>query len=149
MNSNIVFRLLTDMRKNHISSILKELSMVEFTTLHVLKRWHFMNPEKEITVSDLANYTDSSLPAVSRTLKQLEVAELIKREISEKDRRAISVLLTEKGESILTNEETRLKKFSERLCDTLGTEEMERFATFLAEFQKATDEVLLEMKKEN
>lgn len=138
-DSYVIFRLSTEMKKNHLSQVLEELSMVEFTTLHVLKRGHLMNPEQEITVSDLAKYTDSSLPAVSRILKQLEEAGLIAREIGEKDRRAISVVLTQKGQQILTREESRLKSFSEVVYSNMKEEDILALSRLMEEFQTATE----------
>lgn len=148
INSGTIFHLLTDMKKNQISRILDTLSPIEFTTLHVLKRGHFMNPDQEITVSNLANYTDSSLPAVSRTLSQLEKSALITRNIGEKDRRAISVALTQEGEKMLTHEETRLKLFSDSICETMGTEDMELLISLVGRFLTASEQGLLALKEQ-
>lgn len=147
MSASTIFRLLTDMKKNHISGILQELSMVEFTTLHVLKRGQLMNPEGEITVSDLAKYTDSSLPAVSRTLKQLESQHLISRDIGENDRRAISVTLTETGEMMLTREETRLKEYSDFIYETMGKEDVEQLRSLVARFQSISENGFSQLKQ--
>lgn len=148
MNSNIIFFLLNDMKRNHISSILQEASVVEFTTLHVLKRGHMMNPEGEVTVSDLARYTNSSLPAISRTLKQLQKGELITREIGENDRRAVSVTLTTKGDSLLTREESRLKSYSDIIYETMGVAKVEQLVTLLASFHEASNQALNPVEKE-
>lgn len=147
INTNIMFGLLSNIRKNHISSILQELSMVEFSTLHILKRWHMMKPEEEITVSALSKYTDSSLPAVSRTLNQLEKDGFISREIGQKDRRAISVVLSKEGEQTLTREESRLKTFCDFIYKTMGTEDIDLLISLMARFQQASEQALIEQEK--
>lgn len=148
MNTAVIFRLLSDMKKTHIGDVLEELTLIEFMTLHVLKRGMSMNQGREITVSDLADYTDSSLPSVSRTLKLLEEADLIARKIGKVDRRVISVVLTEKGESLLTQEETRLKEYSHFIYEKMGVEDIKELDALSSGFRKASDEAFIAYKEQ-
>lgn len=150
MNTAVIFHLLSDMKKSHIADVLQELTLIEFTTLHVLKRGISVNNGCEITVSDLARYTDSSLPSVSRTLKLLEQSGFITREIGSGDRRVISVVLTKMGESVLIQEESRLKDYSHFIFDRMGSEDISQFDALFRRFRNVSDEAFIAYKnKEN
>lgn len=147
ISNTALFRFLTDMKKNHLSDLLQELSVTEFTTLHVLKRGHFSKPDGEITVSHLATYTDSSLSAVSRTLSQLEKAQLISREIGGSYRRSVSVTLTPQGKEMLTREEERLKSFRVFLYDTMGEEDVATLFSLMERFHSVSEEGIAKLSQ--
>ena len=54
-----------------------------------------------ITVAETARLTDSSMPAVSRTLRSLSQKGYIKRILDENDRRSVRIAATEKGKKTL------------------------------------------------
>lgn len=136
-----LFMLLSEMKKFDISSLLQELTLTEFTTLHVLKRSRQMDPDKEITVSELGQYTHATLPAVSRTLKQLQEKQWITREMGGNDRRSVSVTLTEEGERILLLEEQGLKQYIQELEKQMGKEELLTFSKQLERFLVLCEDV--------
>lgn len=140
------FKLMGELKKSHMNMVLQELTHVEFTTLHVWKRGHQMKPDGEITVSDLAKYTGTNLPSVSRILKQLEEKGFIEREIGGEDRRAISVIVTKNGEEVLFREENRLKQYRDAVYQEMGESEILELFRLMEDFLRSSNTVVKKLE---
>lgn len=56
---------------------------------------------KSVRVSDVARYRNLPVPGVTRTLKEMEQQELIRKETDETDHRVIHIVVTDRGYLLL------------------------------------------------
>ncbi|MCL4378316.1 MAG: MarR family transcriptional regulator [Actinobacteria bacterium] len=72
-----------------------EFSMPQFRTLRFIRR------NKEISLSNLSKHLGTGLPSTSKLIDGLVEKKLIKRERNNKDRRYITITLTDKGKTVM------------------------------------------------
>jgi DNA-binding MarR family transcriptional regulator len=90
---------------------LQDLSVPQFRAMALL------NFSPRVSLSCVADYVGTSLPAASRMIDGLVCKKLVEREGSSKDRRQVSLALTPRGKSLF--QESRLatqRQLSERLA---------------------------------
>ena len=79
--------------------------------------------EDGVTVSDLHEQFDMSMPAVSQMLGALESEALITRNIASSDRRKITVSLTARGKKMLAASKKHMDGMMDRMLALLGEED--------------------------
>jgi DNA-binding MarR family transcriptional regulator len=104
-----VVRAIRNLMRNHR---LAGLSVPQFRAMALLSR------EPEASLSCVADYVGSSLPAASRMIEGMVAKKLVKRCECCKDRRQISLGLTARGESALRASRTATQR---QLAQRLGT----------------------------
>lgn len=86
-----------------------------------------------IRISDLSRMSHSSMPAVSQIIRSLEDKGYVVRKTSQKDRRAVFVTLTEKGEVFIKAAPQAVTGSFSEICDQLGTEKTLQLITLTDE----------------
>ena len=86
-----------------------------------------------ITVSQIAEAMDITLPAVSRTLKTLDEKGFIERRTNVLNRRSTIVTLTEKGEKILNSAQKNMLSMMGFVEEQMGEERVSEFNLLFGE----------------
>lgn len=84
---------------------------------------YLFQAHEEITQILIAQNADMDVMTVSTILKNLEIKELVKREVSTYDTRAKCVVLTEAGQEILTQSLSIVENIDETFFSKLGENE--------------------------
>ena len=79
---------------------------------------------KHITVNELASNINVSVPAVSRTLKNLENRRLIQRKINLNCRRTTFVTITKKGKELFEINRKKITDMLDKVMDALTVDEI-------------------------
>ena len=96
---------------------------------HILKCLQMMEKNEgmtEITVTDLKNHGEQTMPAISQMLGGLENKKLVKRNVSRSDRRKIIVKLTSAGRKLIFEADKKLDAVWGRIFHELGESDMEQ-----------------------
>lgn len=102
--------------------------------------------QSEIRISDIVKHLKIPAPAVSRTMNSLEERGFIIRTVNKKDRRNISVSLTEQGAARLAEAEQILEEFQESVFGSMGTENMHRLIKYFQKLQEVMEKEI-ELRK--
>jgi DNA-binding MarR family transcriptional regulator len=84
-----------------LNSQLKELGLNQSELLHLISIFHLLQTQKELSQSQLADYTGVTTMSVSKILTKLESMALISRQIGS-DIRSKSIVVSEQGFTTLT-----------------------------------------------
>lgn len=95
-----------------------DLSIPQFRTLRFIQR----NPDSSL--SDLANHLGLTLPSVSKLVDGLVKQELVSRQESTADRRCITLVLTQNGESIVNSARAGAQANLAKILSCLSSEEL-------------------------
>lgn len=110
--------LLLLFRRNIAKSIKKE-GIKQDLTFSQMEILHFVGISGEKTMKSIADYLKITPPSVTELVKEMERKNLIKRIIGKKDRRVISIILTDTAKknyiSISKNKEAILDKMISKL----------------------------------
>ena len=99
----------------------------ELTILDILWKASETHPGQYITVSDIAKQLDVTLPAISRTLRKLEMKGCIQRLTDRQDRRITYVVITEDGHTALSDSIEIITAFMNRVFAHFKPEEIEEY----------------------
>lgn len=123
---------------------LSELTPGEFMTIQAIHKYMKQQPEAAgISVTELARRTWSSLPAMSRSLRGIEVRNLIVRTVDPENRRKTFVRLTPEGEALRMGMWENWNSYFDIVSQTMGEEKM---VAFLALWNELTDVMEAELK---
>ena len=146
-----LFRTFESFRKLNVSSILPNLTHCEFAILKAVsccmnESGKESDKQSEIRISDIVKHLKIPAPAVSRTMNSLEERGFIIRTVNKKDRRNISVSLTEQGADRLAEAEQILEEFQESVFGSMGTENMHRLIKYFQKLQEVMEKEI-ELRK--
>ncbi len=146
-----LFRTFESFRKLNVSSILPNLTHGEFAILKAVsccmnESGKESDKQSEIRISDIVKHLKIPAPAVSRTMNSLEERGFIIRTVNKKDRRNISVSLTEQGADRLAEAEQILEEFQESVFGSMGTENMHRLIKYFQKLQEVMEKEI-ELRK--
>ncbi len=146
-----LFRTFESFRKLNVSSILPNLTHGEFAILKAVsccmnESGKESDKQSEIRISDIVKHLKIPAPAVSRTMNSLEERGFIIRTVNKKDRRNISVSLTEQGAARLAEAEQILEEFQESVFGSMGTENMHRLIKYFQKLQEVMEKEI-ELRK--
>ena len=110
----IVQSIRVEMRRGHGA----DLSIPQFRTLRFIQR----NPDESL--SDLADHLGLTLPSVSKLVDGLVKQELISRQESTADRRRLTLVLTQNGESIVNSARASAQANLEKILSCLSNDEL-------------------------
>ena len=102
----------------------------EFMVLLHIQR---MQGENGVRVSELSHHLRMSRPAISQILRSLEQKQLIVRETSKQDRRAVLVRMTEEGCARYRELTGRLTVRMDHVLEHFGSEKTEQLISLLNE----------------
>lgn len=80
--------------------------------------------DEGITLGDIIRETDMSMSAASKKITILEKKGLLKRQISDKDRRNVYITLTEQGKAICEEEKEKKHVWIEEVIRRMGAEDV-------------------------
>jgi DNA-binding MarR family transcriptional regulator len=93
---------------------------------------HSTGPEaREMKVSEISKRLHVTSPSVTQILKGLEANGLIERHVDLNDRRAVGIVLTEKGKHIARKAEENFFASAQGLAEYLGEEQSNQLADLL------------------
>lgn len=96
----------------------------------------FISRNSDISQKDIAEEFKISAAAIAVTLKKLENAGLIMREVAEGDNRKNRINITEKGQSVINETHKLFSDIDYNMFDGLTNEEIEAFRRCLEKMQK-------------
>ncbi|MBE6818849.1 MAG: winged helix-turn-helix transcriptional regulator [Ruminococcaceae bacterium] len=95
---------------------------------------------KKATTSLVASELMMPKSQVSRVLNALESEELIERINSKTDRRAVYIILTEKGKALLLESENNYKRFINYIYESIGQSDFEQLIRILKKVEDALED---------
>lgn len=134
-------------KKLPFNSILSEMSSMEFCMIGAFLEFEKHNNGKHITVNELAAESGMSVPLVSRTLKNLESRELIKRVTDENCRRNTLVIISEKGNELFEKNSEVLTKYINKVLDYFTDDEIGTLFSLKKKTLNAMENVMEEFLK--
>lgn len=111
-------------KKIPLSVIFSKMSPAEFTLIASFKTYEKDNDGKHITVNELASNVNVSVPAVSKSLRNLEERGLIQRVTNQDCRRNTFVVISEKGEKLYEYNKEKITQVLDKLMDTFSLDEI-------------------------
>ena len=114
------------------AQLLYGLPFGEFLVLKIIRQLSRLpGGEDKVTASQIHSLGGISKPGISQILNSLENKELIRREIDKRDRRAIAVSLTPKGESVIQDAHKIFSQVVRKISQELGADDTEQLARLL------------------
>ncbi len=98
------------------------------------------------TVAELASNLNVSVPAISRTLKNLEAKEYVQRTVNNTDRRIVHISLTKKGEQCISSHFKAVSEVLDKVLARFTDEELKTMLRLHIKFTSAVSQVLNENK---
>ena len=114
-----------------------ELSLLYHTAIHNKDTSH-----PQMTVAEAATALRVSVPAVSRTLKNLEKKGYIERVVNENDRRSVHICVTENGMSVLTENLVKSDNIMDQILSRFTDEELRSMIQLHTKFISAASETM-------
>ena len=122
-----------------ISGIIRGITPAEFALMYITA---LQNKEGSMTVAQAADRLHVSVPAVSRTLKNLEGKGYITRAVNEHDRRSVNISLSTSGTELLISNLRRFENTMERILSHFTDNELRTMMQLQSKFiQAASDEI--------
>lgn len=123
-----------------------EMLRSEFFILHVLTRYH---EESNLTVSQIAEILSVSDSAVSRTIRELNEKEWIKRSHDSNDRRLTHVGISESGKEKYNSVMNELVEEIQMNLDGYDEDRLKEFISIFVEFTDYISKVSTQNKQVN
>lgn len=132
-------------RRFHTDGLFVDISRGEFFALNMLHDHRQRYPYVQgMYVSELADKTHVTPPAVSRMLKALEQKGLIVRNVDRDDRRNTFIRITDEGEDVREKTMEAVGALFARVFQRMGEEEMHTLLRLSGQFMQIIEE---EMKR--
>lgn len=96
----------------------------------------------DIYAGDIANELECSTARVAALLNRLEKKNFIKKETSSLDKRKTKVALTTLGKEEYEKRSKKFKEYLNKIIDTIGKEELDKFLDTLDKINRIGDEIL-------
>lgn len=123
-----------------ISRMIEQITPAEFTLMYIIAL-----PNKSgcpMTVAKAAEQLHVSVPAVSRTLKNLENKGYVTRSVNQHDRRSVNIILSDDGTELLISNLRRFEDTMERILSHFTDDELHTMMQLQSKFiQAAADEM--------
>src|SRR5437588_5508793 len=103
----------------------------EFGVLFIIKNGA-KSESREMKVSDISKQLHVTSPTITQLLKGLEANGLVERRVDPTDRRAVGIMLTEKGEMVTQQAREAFYSSLNGLIEYLGEEQSDQLADLLA-----------------
>lgn len=144
-------------RKLKFHAVIKGMTHSEIAIMKALKYGDYhKGPHRDfqgeicqspLSVSKLAKLVRVSTPSISRSLKGMEEKGYISRKIDTKDRRNSYVELTDFGETTLSQVETTLREFTDRVLDQMDPLHLEQLMVYLEELYQISEHEIQKEKE--
>jgi DNA-binding MarR family transcriptional regulator len=123
-------RSLMEFHKGRLQQTFADCKPSEIRVLFIIKE-HTKADAREMKVSEISKLLHVTSPSVTQLLKGLEADGLVERHIDPADRRAVGIVLTEKGRIVTGKAEEIFAASFRGLADYLGEEESSQLAELL------------------
>ncbi len=110
---------------NNLNSLFNQILLPFDIAIEQRVTLEIISQEKEATLTKISNTLSKDKTTISRTLRTLEKKELIKKVLSNDDKRVSFIILTKKGEETLKASQNITHKFRESLVSKLDEKEMD------------------------
>ncbi len=131
------------MRKANFSAFFCSMTRAEFFTAEYIHAYAARHPDEPgVSVSELAALLRIRPPAVSRTIRPLELRGLLKRSEDPQDRRNTRLSLTPEGEAVRAEICARMQRFSAVFAERMSAQELETLVRLLNKTMDIWDEQL-------
>ncbi|MBU9727489.1 MarR family winged helix-turn-helix transcriptional regulator [Diplocloster modestus] len=124
---NRQYNIIRKLKLLNLSDSLNILPHGELTILDILWKASESHPGQYITVSDIAKQLGVTRPAISRTLRKLEMKGCIQRLTDRQDRRITYVLITEDGRTALNENIEIITSFMNRVFSHFEPNEIDEY----------------------
>ena len=124
-----------------------ELTPGEMSLCYCVHAFAIKNNGSMPTVAEIASKLNVSVPAISRTLKNLEAKEYIHRTPDPSDRRIVHISLTEKGGTVMTENSRVIADVMDKVLAQFTDEELETMLRLHTRFTSAVSQVLTEIRQ--
>ena len=125
-------------KKIPLTAVFADMSPAEFILIASFTAYEKENNGRHITVNELANTINVSVPAVSRTLKNLEERGLIQRVTNQDCRRNTFVIINEKGKKLFESNKEKITYLLDKVMNTFTVDEI----TSAIKFHNKLDNIL-------
>ena len=126
-----------------VAKILTDITPAELGLMYC-SALHNKRTKEMLTVAEAAAQLHVSVPAVSRTLKNLDKKGFVTRAINENDRRSVYISLSERGMDVLLNNIRRYENTIGRILMHFTDEELRMMIQLQSKFIKAASDVVSE-----
>ena len=141
--------------------IIRQMNQVSCVRRKAMRRWisdrdinrsqhvmlmHLYRAEGLPSQAEIARSMGISEPAVATTLKKMQKAGLIKRNMSERDNRFNEIHITPKGMEIIEQSKSRFEEFDKGVLEGISNEELEAFAKTLGKIGENLEKLKWEGK---
>ena len=110
-----------------LNCIFKDITFSEYTILEITAALKQKSENNTVYVSEIVDRLSISTPAVSKTLRSLELKGLIMRETDPDNRRKTFVHLTPKGLEVKNESDKAFYGFFNDICEKVGKNDIEMF----------------------
>lgn len=141
-NLSELFFFIKRWRRVAVAARMDDLSSGE---IEVLGAVFFCQNAHNASISELAEWMDVSLPAVSRAVGKLEEKGCVVRVGDDADRRTVSVALTDHGRALFRKAKGAFEQFFRRVLGYLDEDEQREFFRLSEKFAEG---MRVELKKE-
>lgn len=141
------FKNMQEMYGNDFPDRPSEITPSEMSLCYSVLTYSQKNGGAMPTVAETAAQLEVSVPAISRTLKNLEAKEYVQRIASQSDRRIVHISLTEKGEQVLIKNTRSITEVMDRVLAKFSDEELRLLLELHTKFTQAFSQVICEMKQ--
>ena len=112
-------------KKFPLSMLFDGISCAEYMLITTFIRYEEENNGRHITINELANELDVSVPAVSKMLKNLESRNLVERQQDKLCRRNTFVRITDEGKDMFDKNNKKMHLLTRKILDNFTEEEIE------------------------
>lgn len=126
-----------------LNCIFSGITFSEYTILEITSALRQKSKNSTVYVSEIVKRLKTSTPAVSKTLRHLEIKGIIKRETDPDNRRKTFIILTPKGCIIKEDSDKAFYSFLNDICEKVGRDDIETFNSIA---KKLTAAITTELK---
>lgn len=112
-------------KKLPVSLLFDGVSCAEHMLITTFIRYEEHNGGRHITINELANELDVSVPAVSKMLKNLESRNIVERQQDKLCRRNTFVKITAVGNTLFKKNQEKIRHLTMRILDKFTEQEIE------------------------
>lgn len=127
----------------NFAEILTDITAAEFALMYHAAIKNKTDNEM-LTVAQAASILQVTVPAISRTLKNLEKKEYLSRITNQNDRRSVYISITAKGVEVLINNLHRFEGLMTRILSSFSDEELHTMIKLQTKFVNAANNLSLQ-----
>ncbi len=128
--------------------LVNELSFNESLICNILYREQLLKQDSFLTATDLCLRTKMLKSQMNRTLTQLEMKGIIRRERSSGDRRQVFVMLDTERAGLYHQQHKRVLELVDAIIERIGEDKARQTIALLEEISTAADQLLQEQKED-